>query len=292
MGNKTIDEILEDSEIIDVGESWFKVSRLPHNVFGIHEPHHWQEVISYLILGSEKAVLFDTGMGIKDISKVVRQLTDLNVIVVNSHAHFDHVGDNHRFETIYIYENELAIKWLTEGQANETLQQDTPVSAFNNGYPEGFNPEEYQILPNSREQIHFLHEGDVIDLGDRKLEVLHTPGHSNDSIMLLDNQNRILFTGDTFYPDWLFVFFDEDWGGSDLIVYAETMKRVVKLVPKVDLLYCSHNKALVDPKILKQVVKGFEAVINQEVEYELSELYGKKIRIHDFDGFSILTKAD
>ena len=81
---KDIKKILSESEVIDVGEAWFKVLALPNNVFGIHEPHHWQEVISYLIVGSDKAILFDTGMGIKDISKVVNQLTDKEIIVVNS----------------------------------------------------------------------------------------------------------------------------------------------------------------------------------------------------------------
>jgi glyoxylase-like metal-dependent hydrolase (beta-lactamase superfamily II) len=288
----SIEKTLNHAEQVDVGESWFKVLSLPNDVFGIHEPYHWQEVISFLIIGSNQAVLFDTGMGIKDISKVVKQLTDLEVIVVNSHTHFDHVGDNHRFESIHVFDEELAIKWLLEGQPKEMLKHDAALNMFTDGYPEGFNPETYTIPPVRKEQIHLLNHNDVIDLGDRKLEVLHTPGHSKDSIMLLDRKNRLLFTGDTFYPGWLLAFFDEDFGGSDPKVYEETMRKVAALEPVLDFLYCSHNIPLATPKILHKVAEAFEAVNKQEAEYELSELYGQKVRVHDFEGFSILTRSE
>ena len=248
---KRVEEILNHAEQVDVGESWFKVLSLPNDVYGIHEPYHWQEVISFLIIGSNQAVLFDTGMGIKDISKVVKQLTDLEVIVVNSHTHFDHVGDNHRFESIHVFDEELSIKWLLEGQPKEMLKHDAALSLFTKGHPEDFNPETYAIPPIRKEQIHLLNHEDVIDLGDRKLEVLHTPGHSKDSIMLLDRKNRSLFTGDTFYPGGLFAFFDEDFGGSDPKAYEETMRKVAALEPVLDFLYCSHNIPIATPKILR-----------------------------------------
>jgi glyoxylase-like metal-dependent hydrolase (beta-lactamase superfamily II) len=287
---KNIEKILKDSEEIDVGEDWFKVLALPNNVYGIHEPHHWQEVISYLIIGSEKAVLFDTGMGIKDIVKAVKQLTDLEVIVINSHTHFDHVGDNHKFEKIYVYDDGRSVDLLLNGQPNEALRYDLNEESFYNGYPEGFNPDEYVILPVRKEQINIVQDGDVFDLGGRKLEVLYTPGHSTDAIMLLDRDNRMLFTGDTFYPDWLFAFFDDEWGESNLGVYEATMKEIANLEPELDYVLPCHNYALVSPSVLPKVVDAFGMVNRDEAEYTTSELYGYQIRIHDFEGFSILTQ--
>jgi glyoxylase-like metal-dependent hydrolase (beta-lactamase superfamily II) len=289
---KDVGKILKEAEEIDVGEGWFKVLALPNRVYGILEPHHWQEVISYLILGKEKAALLDTGMGIKDISKVVKQLTDLEIIVVHSHTHFDHVGDDHRFETIYVFGEDRAVQRLVDGQPNEALRHDMKADLFRKGYPDGFDPDAYQIYPIQEEKIHKLRHGDVIDLGGRKLEVLHTPGHSPDSIMLFDRENRMLFTGDTFYPDWLFAFFDDEWGNSNLDVYEATMKEVAKLEPKLDYLLPSHNEALVTPAVLPKVADAFGDVNRGEAEYTLSELYGYKIRIHEFEGFSILTKAE
>jgi glyoxylase-like metal-dependent hydrolase (beta-lactamase superfamily II) len=289
---KDIEKTLKEAQVIDVGETWFKVLSLPNNVYGIHEPHHWQEVISYLIIGSEKAILFDTGMGIKDISKVVKQLTDREVIVINSHTHFDHVGDNHRFEEIYVYDDGRSVDLLLNGQPNEALRHDMNADLFYEGYPEGFDPDAYVILPARKDQINIVQHGAVFDLGDRKVEVMYTPGHSTDAIMLLDRDNKMLFTGDTFYPDWLFAFFDDEWGESNLEVYEATMKEVAKLAPELDYVLPCHNKALVSPAVLPMVVDAFGKVNRGELEHTKSELYGYKIRIHDFEGFSILTKDE
>ena len=70
-------------------------------VLAIYEPRHFEEVISYLILGDKKAVLLDTGLGIGDMKRLVCELTNLAVVVLNSHTHFDHLGDNHQFDTMY-----------------------------------------------------------------------------------------------------------------------------------------------------------------------------------------------
>ena len=78
-------------------ETWFEVYKVAPGVFAIYEPHQSEEVISYLILGRKRALLFDTGMGISDIKKLAAELTALPVAVVNSHTHNDHVGDNWRF---------------------------------------------------------------------------------------------------------------------------------------------------------------------------------------------------
>ena len=76
----------------NLSDPWFAVYRLPGEVYALYEPHHFQDVISYLILGKERALLLDTGMGIGNIRAVAERLTKLPITVVNSHSHFDHVG--------------------------------------------------------------------------------------------------------------------------------------------------------------------------------------------------------
>ena len=88
-------------ERVPGSDSWFEVYKPAAGVFAIYEPHQAEEVISYLIVGEKRALLFDTGMGISDIKKVVEELTKLPVVVVNSHSHDDHVGGNWQFDTIY-----------------------------------------------------------------------------------------------------------------------------------------------------------------------------------------------
>src|SRR5712675_2012674 len=88
-------------ERIRVSDAWFEVYKPAPGVFAIYEPHQAEETIGYLIVGQNGALLFDTGMGISDIKKVADELTQRPIIVLNSHTHDDHVGDNWRFTNIY-----------------------------------------------------------------------------------------------------------------------------------------------------------------------------------------------
>ena len=86
---------------VPVTDPWFEVYEVVPGVLAIYEPHQAEETISYLILGKKMALLFDTGMGISDIRKVTGELTQLPIVVLNSHTHNDHVGGNWEFDTVY-----------------------------------------------------------------------------------------------------------------------------------------------------------------------------------------------
>jgi len=79
---------------LDDGTGWFEIYRITPRVIALYEPGQFEEVISFLILGDERALLFDSGLGIGDIASEVRSLTDLDVVLLNSHSHYDHVGGN------------------------------------------------------------------------------------------------------------------------------------------------------------------------------------------------------
>jgi Metallo-beta-lactamase superfamily len=87
-------------ERVSVSTDWFEVYRAGDGVFAIAEPFQFQEAISYLIVGTGRALMFDTGIGLVPIRPVVEQLTRLPVEVLNSHTHFDHVGGNAEFDRI------------------------------------------------------------------------------------------------------------------------------------------------------------------------------------------------
>jgi glyoxylase-like metal-dependent hydrolase (beta-lactamase superfamily II) len=285
----TAETVLQHAEKIDVADEWFDVIELPREVYAIAEPGHWQHVISYLIIGAGKSVLFDTGMGISDISAVVKTLTDTEIMVVNSHVHFDHIGDDWRFPEIYLFADEHAVEVLKRGHSHAMLLFDSDPEKFLKRPPSGFDPQNYKIKPVGSEKIQQLADGDVIDLGNRQLEVLHTPGHTNDSLVLFDRENRALFTGDTFYPDALFAFMEGEWGQSDLSAYEKTMQKLTELVPGLDYLYPCHTKPLVDPAMLIDAAKAFHIVNRGKADYKLEEYYFQKMRVYQFDGFEILT---
>lgn len=258
--------------------SWFEVYRVRPGVFAIYEPHQYEEVISYLIVGSKKALLFDTGLGIGDMKKVVASLTTLPIMVLNSHTHFDHIGDNWEFSDILAVDSAFTRR-NRAGASRQQLREVVMPERFCGGLPEGFNRESYAIPAFTIART--VKDGDTLDLGERQLEVLQTPGHTPDSVCLFDRKNRLLFTGDTFYAGPIFLYVPE----TSVSDYQHSVDRLAKLVPDLDLLLPSHNFPAEQPVMLNRLASAFREVRSGKANFRLAE--GR--REYAFDGFSILT---
>ncbi len=269
-------------EPVFVDEDWFEVYRISDGIFAIYEPGQFEEVISFLITGEDRALLFDTGLGIGDIRSVVDQLTDLEVIVLNSHTHYDHIGGNHQFETIYAMDTEFTRKRAVDGRPHETVAEFVSEGWIWKPLPDGFSKDEYQSHPFAISR--FVAEGDTIDVGGRRLEVLETPGHAPDSICLIDRENRILFTGDTFYLAPLYTHIE----GSDFEDYARSAARLAGLAGEIDIAITSHNVPIVDGSYMIALSLAFEQIKAGIVEYAVTD--GN--REYHFDGFSVIVKGE
>jgi len=139
---------------------WFETQEVAPGVCAICEPGHFEEVISYLVEGEERAILFDTGMGIANIREEVMALTERPITVVNSHSHWDHVGDNGRFPLIAIHYAEAHL--LREGVSTEELRQEMRSEMFLRPPPVGFDPSQHEISPSRASLL--LDEGSLLDL--------------------------------------------------------------------------------------------------------------------------------
>ncbi|MBR6905118.1 MAG: MBL fold metallo-hydrolase [Bacteroidales bacterium] len=128
----------------------------------------------YLVEGEEKALLIDAGAYMPHLDQAVAALTDKPVMVALTHGHGDHVGGIVCFPEVWIH------------------PADIPMIARNG---EGYQGE-----------IHELNDGDVIDLGGREIEVLHTPGHTSGSITFFDKERHYGFSGDAFGSTNLLLF--------------------------------------------------------------------------------------
>ena len=269
-------------ERVAVDDDWFEVYRIIDGVFAIYEPGQFEEVISFLITGQGRALLFDTGLGIGDMRSVVDNLTDLEVIVLNSHTHYDHIGGNYQFESVYAMNTEFTRKRALEGRPHDTVAEFVGEGWIWKSLPDEFNKGEYHSHPFAISQ--FIAEGDVIDVGGRRLEILETPGHAPDSICLIDRENRILFTGDTFYLAPLYTHVD----GSDFEDYAKSAARLAGLAGDIDIAVTSHNVPIVDFSYMLALGLAFEQIKSGTVEYEVT---GGN-REYQFDGFSVIVKGD
>lgn len=261
---------------VTVPDKWFEVYRIRPGIFAIYEPHQQEEVISYLILGRKRAVLFDTGMGISNIKKLVEGLTHLPVSVVNSHTHNDHVGDNWRFSDIYGMDTAFTHE-SAKGSTADAQAEITP-DAICGPLPAGFDAKTYATRPFHI--THWLHGGEKIDLGGRVLEAIFTPGHTPDSISLWDAQNKLLFTGDMYYPGPIFLYRPE----TDLDAYEASIKKMNALGAK--LLLPAHNIPVADPADLPRVLAAMEQVRSEKIK---PVKVGDKVE-YKFEGFSFLMR--
>jgi glyoxylase-like metal-dependent hydrolase (beta-lactamase superfamily II) len=244
-------------ERIPISDPWFEVYKPAPAVFAIYEPHQAEETIGYLIVGEKRALLFDTGMGISSIKKVVAELTKLQIVVLNSHTHDDHVGGNWQFATVYGMDTDFTRK-NAQGSREDAQAEITPDQICGT-LPKGFDANAYATRP--WKIFAYMHDGDKFDLGGRTIEVIATPGHTPDAISLIDRANGLLFTGDTYYPAPIWLFRPE----TDLNAYAKSIRRLAALAPQIKLVLGAHNIPVASPTALPRLVAAFDAVRSGKV---------------------------
>jgi len=217
-------------------DDYFIVETLDAATFAIGEPRYYQLNYSYLIVGAQRAVLFDAGTGNRDIVPVVRSLTKLPVTVIPSHLHFDHVGALGRFEHTALVDLPSLRARADEG----TLALERYEFL---GFADG--------LPAKRFAVdEWWFPGTDIDLGGRRLKVLHTPGHTPTSTSLYDAERHWLFAGDLIYPGKLYAFLP----GASRRAYLETTRRLLALLDPATTIYTAHVAD--DPVIIGAPVVG------------------------------------
>jgi glyoxylase-like metal-dependent hydrolase (beta-lactamase superfamily II) len=227
-------------------DDWFQVYESAPGVYSIAEPYQAQGTISHLVTGTERALLFDTGIGLLPIRPVVERLTDLPVTVLNSHTHYDHVGGNAEFSSVLAIDSDYT-RANMRGFTHERIAGDFAAASFCDGPPPGVDLDQVRTRPWRASA--WVADGDVIDLGGRRLEVMHIPGHTPDAVALLDAANGLLFTGDSFYDDEIWLFVPE----TSLQDYANSLDRLVAAERDARFLLGAHTSARVEAGRLAQL---------------------------------------
>ncbi len=236
-----------------LSHGWFDVIDYPDGVTRIAESGHRYRQNSYIVSGNDQTAVIDAGMGFAEFYELVRSLTDTEPILLLTHAHWDHIGDAARFQQIKVHP--LEADTLRRGAPNESLRHWFHDRHFYGvELPETTDPETRSIA--GVEPTGFLNDGDVIDLGGRQLEVIHTPGHSVGSVSFLDRNARALFTGDTYYRGAILCNFS----GTSATGYRESFRTFAELVDEVDAVYPAHYASPLPAGDLLQVHQAYEEI--------------------------------
>ena len=197
-----------------------------------------------LLAGSEKAALIDSGVESPDARQIAESLTDLPVILINTHSDGDHISGNAAFEEFYMSPAEEE-RYRSHGAEGKVI----PVS-----------------------------EGDIIDLGGRPLEIIDVPGHTPGSIAVLDVNNRVLISGDTVQDDNIFMFGD----GRDLDQFIGSLHHLLEFEGRFDEVYPMHGSFPVMPVLIRQLISGSEDIKAGKASGEKINMFGFDVMLYKY----------
>ena len=243
-------------------DPWFEVIQLSSDLFRITEPrcHRWVRANCFLILGRERDILVDSGMGIAALRPIIDRLSSRPRLIFTTNAHIDHVGSHPEFADCEILVHQAEAEELTRpGQRGLLFPERSAeeVAALRRSGIDpsrfmveaipflGYDPESYQRAPVQPTRL--VSEGDVVETGDGEFQVLHLPGHSPGSIALWERSSGLLFSGDAIY-DGIIV---DNLPGSDVQSYRATMKRIAEL--PVAQVFGGHNAPMTRTHMLDVV---------------------------------------
>jgi glyoxylase-like metal-dependent hydrolase (beta-lactamase superfamily II) len=229
---------------------WYETIKMADDVTLIHEP--WIKPFfrcnMWHVRGRDRDLLFDSGLGHVSLARHVRLVSERPLLCVASHTHFDHIGCHHEFAHRAVHRAEATI--LADPRNDLTLADKYATDDMFDRLPEGWQTERYRISPAPAERL--LADGDIIDLGDRHFEVVHTPGHSPGGIGLFEKRTGIFLSGDIVYDGPLI----DDIYHSDRDDYQATFERIRSL--KVSVVHGGHFPSF-GPVRYRQIIDEYLA---------------------------------
>ena len=260
------------------GQKWYTVTELAPKTWVIDD--HGADNM-YLVEGSEKALLIDTGLGAADLESTIKKFTGKPVLVVNTHGHPDHSGANYQFDKIYVHQADI-----------ETAKMfSTPEMRKNAGGAmlNGQKPEEADLYKGKEKTPEYItvSEGFEFDLGDRIISVMETPGHTPGSICLLDVKNKFLFSGDNNNTlVWLFLE-----NCRPLSEYLVTLEKQAAQWNKFTTLYPGHGPAM-ESSFVKDQVECVKSIINGTCDSEPYESFAGNAKVCSFGNAMVAFNPD
>ncbi len=212
------------------------------------DQHTWRiedGIVRFFVLeGSEKALMIDSGMNVPDAKAYGEKLSDKPLYLLNTHADRDHISGNGAFEKMYM------------NPAEE---------------------ENYRAAGGTGEMVPIV-DGDILDLGDSPLAIIEIPGHTPGSVAILDINNRVLYSGDSVQDGNVFMF----GKFRDMKKYIPSMEKLRTYEERFDEIFPSHGTLPVKKELISLLIEGATEIINGSVQGKEAEMFGNKFLHYQF----------
>lgn len=214
----------------------YEIIRVDENTWRIED----RGVRFFLLAGKEKALMIDSGMTLTNARDIAQELTDLPLELIITHGDRDHIAGNCGFDWFYMHPSEAS-------------------NYYNNQPGTGkFRP---------------VFDGDVLDLGDRKLEIIALPGHTPGSIALLDQKHRKLFSGDPVQDGMIFMFGVQ----REMHAYICGLRRLETRLAEFNAVYPAHGSCPVASTMVSILAERAEGILAGKFTPEAAEMFGTPI---------------
>lgn len=252
---------------------------LAHQVEKINEStwriNEFNLVNAFLLEGKKKAALIDTGCGLGEIDKCVKEITDKMLYVLLTHSHPDHAGGVYHFKSLPIYMNSDDDSLKLWGMRTDNGFRRMYIETRGPRLYDGEIRNLYSLLPNdnpdctSFDYIN-IDDGSIIDLGERTLECIHTPGHTDGSICFLDRKNRLLFSGDTINRS--IILMRQPDNSTQLIkIFHDSLLKIWRHEKEFDSLIIGHGNPILEKSIIKDYIKITDGLLSRSLRGSYEE---------------------
>jgi len=217
-----------------------KIIKLTDYLYSIEEDFvRW-----FLIIGDDKAAVIDTGIFGAGVRQTAESLTDKELILINTHSDIDHISGNGDFDSFYITESDYS-----ESDMAVKFSKSSPL---------------------------FLSDGQIIELGNRTLEIIFLSGHTSGSVGIYDRTSRSLIAGDTVQDGTIFMF----GPGRNPEAFEKSLGKLKERQSDFDRIYASHGTVKLTPDYASKVLDDWNKVRNGDCSYEGKEIFGQKIKYY------------
>ncbi len=264
---------------------YFKAKEIAHRAWQIEYNFTDREhVYCYLVEGSEAALVIDTMYGYGNLKAFCETLTDKPLRLVNTHFHFDHTAGNFDFDRCYMHHADIAAFYDSRVSTPEQMLERAREEAKDE-YKAAMEVSDFCAARDMK--VYPLYDGDLLDLGDRQIEVVDVGGHSPGSVVFVDRALRIAFTGDACNGNTLLDF------GNALPVdtYLKNLLHLKHFQPEFDMCYGGHQ--VFTSGIIDEGIELAARVLSGSDDREESVgLFGQKVIYAARHGASPIERAD